>query len=79
MERITKQLIKLVTIEDLMNFINTTSTVAGEVLVSTQGGNTVVDGKSLLGVMSLNILKPLIVSYPTEETYYKEFLDQYNV
>ena len=69
MERITKQIIKLVTIEDLMTFINTTSTVAGEVLVSTQGGNTVVDGKSLLGVMSLNILKPLVVSYPAEETY----------
>ena len=79
MERITKQIIKLVTIEDLMTFINTTSTVAGEVLVSTQGGNTVVDGKSLLGVMSLNILKPLVVSYPAEETYYKDFLKQYSI
>ena len=69
--------IKLVTIADLMDFINTTSSVADEVLVATEGSNTIVNGKSLLGVMSLNIMKPLIVTYPAEEYYYKDFLQRF--
>lgn len=71
--------IKLITIADLMDFINTTSSISGEVLVATEGGNTIVNGKSLLGVMSLNIMKPLIVTYPAEEYYYKDFLNRFSI
>ena len=71
--------IKLITIADLMDFINTTSSITGEVLVATEGGNTIVNGKSLLGVMSLNIMKPLIVTYPAEEYYYKDFLNRFSI
>lgn len=57
--------IKLNTIENVKDFINVTSKFLEEITVSC--GRYVVDGKSILGIMSLNLLSELIVEIDTDD------------
>lgn len=58
--------IRLRTIENVKDFINITSKFDEEITVSC--GRYVVDGKSILGIMSLNLLSELIVEIDTDDT-----------
>lgn len=80
MESYTKKVIKLNLIADIQDFVNTAQSVVGTITVSSTDGVYTVDGKSLLGLMSLNLSKPVIVSYPTSEgVYFRDFLDRFAV
>lgn len=53
--------IKFTTIEELYNFLNLVAKVNGNVDVASEDGRHVLDGKSFMGVMSLDLLKPINV------------------
>ncbi len=80
MEKYTKKTIKLNLITDIQEFVNTSQTIVGPVTVASEDGIYTVDGKSLLGLMSLNLSKPITVTYPTSEgTYFRDFLDRFTI
>jgi hypothetical protein len=76
----TTRKIKLNLISDIQDFVATSQMVGGLVTVSSIDGRYSVDGKSLLGLMSLNLSKPVIVEYPSSEgSYFRHFLDRFAV
>lgn len=69
--------IALKTIFDLDTFIKKANAVDGDVLV--YRGKFVVDGKSVLGVMSLDLTDGFIVEYPSDAIEFEQFLSKYEV
>lgn len=65
----SRKVINLNKITDINKFIEIASTIPSKVFVSTD--EYVVDGKSILGVMSLDLSKDIVVK--TEEEYINKF------
>lgn len=57
--------IRLSTIEDVRNFVNTVSKYDVDVDLST--GRYVVDAKSLMGIFSLDLLKPIDLTVHSDD------------
>lgn len=53
--------IKFTTIEELYSFCNLATKTTGNIDVSSENGRYVLDGKSPMGVMSLDLRKPINV------------------
>ena len=49
--------IKLTTIADVQNFVNTVHTIKGDIDLTS--GRYTVDGKSIMGIFSLDLLSPI--------------------
>lgn len=64
-------------INDLNNFIQKARTVDGDVLVTR--GKFVVDGKSIMGLFSIDISQGCTVTYPENATEFEEFISQFEV
>lgn len=67
--------VKLETIDDVTNFCNAASSVNGEVTVS--ASRYIVNGKSILGILSLTLGNPLNVSvsgasFENEDNFWKQ-------
>ena len=71
------KVIKLNEIADLQRLIDEASKVEGEVLL--QHGYYIVNGKSILGVMSLDLTKGVNVIYPADEVIFEQFIEQFEV
>lgn len=71
------KLIKIELITDLQKFVVKASEVEGEVLV--QKSYWIVNGKSILGVMSLDFSEGVTVTYPANEWEFEQFIEQFEI
>jgi len=70
-----KSFITLQGINDIIKFTQQASFVDGDVIVSR--GAYKVDGKSLMGNMSIDVSQGISVEYPEDAIKFKEFIQQY--
>ena len=70
-----KSFITLQGINDIIKFTQEASLVDGDVIVSR--GSYKVDGKSLMGNMSIDVSQGISVEYPEDASKFKEFIQQY--
>ena len=77
MRRITKPVL-LDTVDKVKDFVKQTAKFLYEVDVSS--GNHVADGKSIMGLLSLDLSKPVVVNYAEDDTGLADiFLSKYFV
>ena len=69
---VTKQ-ISISTIVDMMDFAREASKVFGDVLI--RKGIYVIDGKSIMGIVSIDPSTGIIVEYPEDATEFGAFLE----
>ena len=69
---ITTKIIYLDKVADITRFAEEAHKVAGDVIV--RRGKFVVDGKSIMGIISINPSEGVTVEYPEDETAFGEFL-----
>ena len=67
--------IKITNINDVDIFVQKARSVEGDILVSR--GKFCVDGKSVLGMFSLNVSEGCQVEYPDNAIEFEEFLQQF--
>ena len=67
--------IKINSLNDIYDFVAHAQDVNGDVIVSK--GKFHVDGKSALGILSLNMSEGVNVTYPEEATAFGEFLSKF--
>ena len=69
------KMVKITTISDVKDLINYTRAVDGDVLI--KKGNYIVDGSSILGVLSLDMSTPVEIVYPQDALELESFLNQF--
>ena len=69
------KMVKITTISDVKDLINYTSAVDGDVLI--KKGNYIVDGTSILGVLSLDMSTPVEIVYPQDALELEGFLNNF--
>lgn len=69
--------IRLKTINDVREFVNEASKCEFDVDIFYN--RIIVDAKSLLGVMSMDLTKPLTVKYSPEDRFFGQVLDKYAI
>lgn len=69
------KMVKITTISDVKDLINYTRAVDGDVLI--KKGNYVVDGTSILGVLSLDMSTPVEIVYPQDALELEGFLNNF--
>ena len=72
-----KKTIKLITLHDLNDFVSKASIVEGDIIVS--HGRYAVDGKSVMGMMSLDVSNGCIVEYPADATEVENFISKFEI
>lgn len=70
---VTKQ-ISINTIKDMMDFTNEASKVFGDVLI--RKGKYIIDGKSIMGIVSIDPSTGVTVEYPEDAISFGAFLDE---
>lgn len=70
-----KVFIKITEIDDVNKFVQYAKNVRGDVLVSR--GQFCIDGKSILGIYSLDVSQGCTVQYPENEKEFDEFIQQF--
>lgn len=70
-----KVFIKITEIDDVNKFVQYAKNVRGDVLVSR--GQFCIDGKSILGIYSLDVSQGCAVQYPENEKEFDEFIQQF--
>lgn len=70
-----KMVIAIHGINDLNQFIHHARTVDGDIVVSR--GKFAVDGKSIMGVFSIDVSQGCTVEYPTDATDFENFISQF--
>lgn len=71
------QFVKINGIQDVMTFVKIASSIDGDILV--KKGMYCVDGKSLMGMFSLDLTNGAIVEYPEDAIELENFLMNYKV
>ena len=69
------KMVKITTINDVKDLINYTRAIDGDVLI--KKGNYIVDGTSILGVLSLDMLTPVEIVYPQDALELEGFLNNF--
>lgn len=64
-------------LHDVYTFISKAQAVDGDIIVSR--GRYAVDGKSVLGIFSLDMSQDITVSYPETALEFEEFISQFKV
>lgn len=70
-----KVFIKITEIDDVNKFVQYAKNVRGDVLVSR--GQFCIDGKSILGIYSLDVSQGCTVQYPENEKEFDDFIQQF--
>ena len=70
-----KVFIKITEIDGVNKFVQCARNVQGDVLVSR--GQFCVDGKSILGMYSLDVSQGCTVEYPEDAVEFNEFIQQF--
>ena len=72
-----KMYVAINTINRAIEFVQKASQVDGDV-ICTKGRYTI-DGKSIMGIFSIDISEGIIVEYPETATDFEEYLSQFKV
>lgn len=64
-------------INDLVNFCSKANEVEGDVLVSK--GKFVVDGKSMMGLMSIDVSSGCKIEYPEDAEDFETFIENFSI
>lgn len=64
-------------INDITTFVRLATLVEEDIDV--QSGRYIVDGKSIMGIMSIDISKPCKITYPEDATAFEDFLIQFEI
>ena len=72
-----KMYVAINTINKVTEFVQKASQVDGDV-ICTKGRYTI-DGKSIMGVFSIDISEGIIVEYPETATDFEEYISQFKV
>ena len=72
-----KMYVAINTINEATEFVQKASQVDGDV-ICTKGRYTI-DGKSIMGVFSINISEGIMVEYPETATDFEEYISQFKV
>lgn len=72
-----KKVVKIMNINDLYTFVKVATKVDGDVVVTR--GRFAVDGKSLMGLMSIDTSMGVTVEYPVDATHFEEFLIAFEI
>ena len=72
-----KMYVAINTINKAIEFVQKASQVDGDV-ICTKGRYTI-DGKSIMGVFSIDISEGIIVEYPETATDFEEYISQFKV
>lgn len=67
--------IKMNSVTDVMNFVKEASKIEGDVTVLK--GRYIIDGKSIMGVMSIDMSTGMTVEYPTDAVDFENFISQF--
>lgn len=67
--------IKMNSVTDVMNFVKEASKIEGDVTVLK--GRYIIDGKSIMGVMSIDMSTGMTVEYPTDAVNFENFISQF--
>ena len=67
--------IKMNSVSDVMNFVKEASKIEGDVTVLK--GRYIIDGKSIMGVMSIDMSTGMTVEYPTDAVDFENFISQF--
>ena len=71
------KVIKMTQIADVYEFVNEAGKVDGDVLL--KRGNYIIDGKSVMGVFSLNLSQPVTISYPADAAEFDSYVKSFEV
>lgn len=71
------QFVKMNGIQDVMTFVKIASSIDGDILV--KKGIYCIDGKSLMGMFSIDLTNGVVIEYPDDAIILDEFLDNYKV
>ncbi len=69
--------IKINGITDVMNFVKEATKVEGD--ISARKGKFIVDCKSIMGIMSIDVSTGVQIEYPAEAVNFEEYLTQFEV
>ncbi len=72
---IATKYIKIYGLADVTNFIQEATRVEGDVTL--KRGKYVIDGKSLMGIMSIDVSQGVTVEYPSDAIEFDTFLNQF--
>lgn len=67
--------IKMNNVTDVMNFVKEASKIEGDVTVLK--GRYIIDGKSIMGVMSIDMSTGMIVEYPADAVDFENFISKF--
>ena len=67
--------IKMNSVTDVMNFVKEASKIEGDVTVLK--GRYIIDGKSVMGVMSIDMSTGMTVEYPADAIDFENFISQF--
>ena len=67
--------IKMNSVTDVMNFVKEASKIEGDVTVLK--GRYIIDGKSIMGVMSIDMSAGMTVEYPADAIDFENFISQF--
>ena len=67
--------IKMNNVTDVMNFVKEASKIEGDVTVLK--GRYIIDGKSIMGVMSIDMSTGMTVEYPADAVDFENFISQF--
>ena len=67
--------IKINNISDVATFVRNASDVYGDVLI--KKGKFVIDGKSLMGMFSLDLSTGVTVEYPEDATNFEDYINTF--
>ena len=67
--------IKINNISDVATFVQNASDVYGDVLI--KKGKFVIDGKSLMGMFSLDLSTGVTVEYPEDATNFEDYINTF--
>lgn len=67
--------IKMNSVTDVMNFVKEASKIEGDVTVLK--GRYIIDGKSIMGVMSIDMSTGMTVEYPADAINFENFISQF--
>lgn len=67
--------IKMNSVTDVMNFVKEASKIEGDVTVLK--GRYIIDGKSVMGVMSIDMSTGMTVEYPADAVDFENFISQF--
>ena len=71
------QFVKMGAVSDITTFVKIASSIDGDILV--KKGRYCIDGKSLMGMFSLDLTNGAIVEYPEDAIELENFLMNYKV